>query len=97
MRRVFWGLVGIGLGAVVGAQVVRWANRTKAKYAPPNLARVQKGIDKLPHDWAAGKGDEAATLELFALLRDGKSEPACELALTQLTGGRVRAAEPERR
>jgi len=40
---VFWGLVGIGLGAVVGAQVVRWANRTKAKYAPPNLAREAGG------------------------------------------------------
>jgi hypothetical protein len=43
MRRLFWGLVGIGLGAVVGAQVVRWANRTKARYAPPNLAREAGG------------------------------------------------------
>lgn len=39
MRRIFWGLVGVGLGAVVGAQVVRWANKTKQRYAPPNLAR----------------------------------------------------------
>jgi hypothetical protein len=39
VRRVFWGLVGVGLGVVVGAQVVRWANRTKQKYSPPNLAR----------------------------------------------------------
>jgi histidinol-phosphate/aromatic aminotransferase/cobyric acid decarboxylase-like protein len=43
MRRVFWGLVGVGLGVVVGAQVVRWANRTKAKYSPPNLAREAGG------------------------------------------------------
>jgi hypothetical protein len=43
VRRIFWGLVGIGLGAVVGAQVVRWANKTKAKYAPPNLAREAGG------------------------------------------------------
>jgi hypothetical protein len=39
MKRVFWGLVGVGLGVVVGVQVVRWANRTKEKYSPPNLAR----------------------------------------------------------
>ena len=43
MRRIFWGLVGIGLGVVVGAQVVRWTNKTKAKYAPPNLAREAGG------------------------------------------------------
>jgi hypothetical protein len=43
MRRIFWALVGVGLGAVVGAQLVRWANRTKAKYSPPNLAREAGG------------------------------------------------------
>jgi len=43
VRRIFWGLVGIGLGVVVGAQVVRWTNKTKAKYAPPNLAREAGG------------------------------------------------------
>ncbi len=59
MRRIFWGLVGVGLGVVVGAQVVRWANRTKAKYSPPNLAReaggkiagfretVQRGLEEM--------------------------------------------------
>lgn len=39
MRRVFWGLVGIGIGVTVGVAVVRWANRTKERYSPPNLAR----------------------------------------------------------
>ena len=39
MKRLFWALVGLGLGAVVGIQVVRWAERTKKKYSPPNLAR----------------------------------------------------------
>ena len=39
MRRVFWGLVGIGIGAAVGIAVVRWAGRTKERYSPPNLAR----------------------------------------------------------
>ena len=39
MRRVFWGLVGIGIGAAVGVAVVRWAGKTKERYSPPNLAR----------------------------------------------------------
>jgi uncharacterized membrane protein YccC len=43
MRRLFWGVVGIGIGAVVGAAVVRWAARTKQRYSPPNLAREAGG------------------------------------------------------
>ena len=43
IRRLFWAIVGIGLGAVVGAQVVRWANRTKQRYSPPNIARQAGG------------------------------------------------------
>ena len=39
MRRVFWGLVGIGIGAAVGIAVVRWAGKTKDRLSPPNLAR----------------------------------------------------------
>jgi hypothetical protein len=39
VKRVFWGLVGIGIGAAVGIAVVRWAGRTKERYSPPNLAR----------------------------------------------------------
>lgn len=39
MRRVFWGLVGIGIGVTVGIAVVRWTGRTKERYSPPNLAR----------------------------------------------------------
>jgi histidinol-phosphate/aromatic aminotransferase/cobyric acid decarboxylase-like protein len=39
VKRVFWGLVGLGAGVVVGVAVVRWANKTKERYAPPALAR----------------------------------------------------------
>jgi hypothetical protein len=39
VRRVFWGLVGVGIGAAVGIAVVRWAGKTKERYSPPNLAR----------------------------------------------------------
>ena len=43
IRRLFWALVGIGLGAVVGMQLVRWAQQTRSRYAPPNLAREAAG------------------------------------------------------
>jgi hypothetical protein len=39
VRRIFYGLVGIGIGAAVGIAVVRWAGKTKERYSPPNLAR----------------------------------------------------------
>jgi hypothetical protein len=39
VRRIFYGFVGIGIGAAVGIAVVRWAGKTKERYSPPNLAR----------------------------------------------------------
>src|SRR5262249_19103532 len=53
----------------------------------PNSARVERHLDKLPGGWAGEKGDRAATLELFALLREGKADDACDLATKQLQGG----------
>jgi hypothetical protein len=52
-----------------------------------NVARADRHLDNLPPTWAAGKADPAATRELFALLRDGKAEPACDLAVKQLLRG----------
>ena len=43
MKRLFWALVGLGLGAVVGVQVARWAAKTKRRYSPPNIAREAAG------------------------------------------------------
>lgn len=53
----------------------------------PNTARVDQHLDKLPMGWAGDKADSGATRELFALLREGKAEAACELAIKQLLGG----------
>jgi Zn-dependent protease with chaperone function len=39
VRRVFWGLVGVGLGAALGIALARWTSRTRERYAPGNLAR----------------------------------------------------------
>lgn len=43
IRRLFWGVVGLGLGAVVGAQVMRSVSKAKSRYAPPALARGAMG------------------------------------------------------
>lgn len=39
MRRIFWTMVGVGIGAAAGVAVVRWAGRTKQRYSPPEVAR----------------------------------------------------------
>jgi len=57
------------------------------RYYLPNLARVDKVLDKLPAGWSVGRADQGATAEVIALLRQGHSERACELAVTQLAGG----------
>jgi hypothetical protein len=52
-----------------------------------NTDRADRHLDKLPPTWAANQADPAATRELFALLREGKAEPACDLAVKQLLRG----------
>ena len=57
------------------------------RYYRPNAALADRSLPTLPAGWAAGKTDAAAVQELFGLLREGKGEPACELAAKQLTDG----------
>lgn len=53
----------------------------------PNLARVEQDLNKLPPGWSGDHGNQAATRELFTLIRDGKANEACELTATQLQSG----------
>jgi hypothetical protein len=48
VRRVFWGMVGVGFGAVVGASAVRWASRTAERLTPTSLG--QRSLD-VASDW----------------------------------------------
>jgi hypothetical protein len=48
VRRLFWGMLGVGFGAVVGAGTVRWASRTAEKLAPASLS--QRSLDAAG-DW----------------------------------------------
>ena len=56
-------------------------------YWQPNTACADQHLDKLPPGWAGDNEDTGATRELFALLREGKANAACELAIKQLIGG----------
>jgi hypothetical protein len=56
-------------------------------YWPSNSDRADRHLEKLPGSWASDNADPAAARELFLLLREGKAEPACELAIKQLLHG----------
>jgi hypothetical protein len=56
-------------------------------YFQPNTARAERHLEKLPRGWGGGEANRPATLELFGLLREGKANEACELAVQQLVAG----------
>lgn len=62
MRRLFWALLGLGLGAAVGVAVARWAGRAKQRYSPANLAR------------GAGAGAEAWADRVRDAIEEGRRE-----------------------
>ena len=62
-------------------------NGSPDRYYQPNLARTDQILRKAPLGWAGGVPDRAAILELFAELRQGQSERACEVATRLLSAG----------
>ena len=56
-------------------------------YYRANVARAEGLWGKLAFDWAAGEARPEATAELFALMRQGRSAEASELAGRQLAAG----------
>jgi hypothetical protein len=56
-----------------------------------NLPRVERTIGRLPADWAEGKGNEGLTKDLLDLVRRGKPDEACDLAVTWLGDGKAQA------
>ena len=77
MKRVFWGLVGLGMGAAIGVGVMRWASRTADRLAPRSLAEelVQAagdGRERLARGLSEG---QAAMAEREAELRARLAEP----------------------
>jgi hypothetical protein len=77
MKRIFWGLVGLGMGAAIGVGVMRWASRTADRLAPQSLAEdlVQTAAgwrERLGSALAAG---QTAMAEREAELRAQLAEP----------------------
>jgi hypothetical protein len=80
MRRAFWTLFGLGMGAAVGIGVMRWAGRTAERLTPRSMS--QRSLD-LAQDWrerltnALDEG-RAAMAEREAELRAQLVEPGDE-------------------
>jgi hypothetical protein len=65
-------------------------HRGDRTYAP-NLARVERFLPRLPADWTSLGANRNATLEVYALLRQGNADSACALICSQLQAGKVKA------
>jgi hypothetical protein len=80
MRRVFWMLFGIGMGAAVGVGVMRWTRRTAEQLMP---ASVSQRAFEFARDWRERLADaleegRAAMAEREAELRAQLVEPGDE-------------------
>jgi hypothetical protein len=77
MKRLFWGLVGLGMGAAIGVGVMRWASRTADRLAPRSLADelFQTAVDWRERLGAALSAGQAAMAEREAELRAQLAEP----------------------
>ena len=56
-----------------------------------NLQRIEKTVRRLPGNWAEDQGNTGLTKGLLTLLREGKGDEACDLAVRHLTDGTARA------
>jgi hypothetical protein len=77
MRRIFWGLVGLGMGAAIGVGAMRWASRAADRLAPRSLAAelVQTAADWRERLTGALSAGQAAMAEREAELRAQLAEP----------------------
>jgi hypothetical protein len=84
------------LGWQHAEQVLRYLARALSRHKAdstyePNQELARKTLPRLPADWATNEPSRGATLELFHLLRQGKTDAVCELICAQLSSGRVKA------
>jgi hypothetical protein len=77
MKRLFWGLVGLGMGAALGVGVMRWAQRTADRLAPQSLASelLQTATGWRERLSAALEQGQSAMAEREAELRAQLAEP----------------------
>ncbi len=80
MKRAFWTLFGLGMGAAIGIGVVRWASRTADRLTPQSMGQRVLGAAR---DWRERIADaveegRAAMAEREAELRAQLVEPGDE-------------------
>jgi hypothetical protein len=77
VKRIFWGLVGLGMGAAIGVGVMRWASRAADRLAPQSLAEelVQTAAGASRRLAGALAEGQAAMAEREAELRAQLAEP----------------------
>jgi hypothetical protein len=80
MKRAFWTLLGLGMGAAIGIGVVRWASRTAERLTPQSMGQRALSVAR---DWRERLGDaleegRAAMAEREAELRAQLVEPGDE-------------------
>ena len=84
------------LGWQHAEQVLRYLARSLSSHAAdgtyePNRERASKALPGLPADWASNEPNRGATLEVFQLLRRGRTDDTCDLVCSQLSSGRIKA------
>ena len=65
-------------------------NESDVSYEP-NRELVKKTLPQLPANWTMATSDRKATLDLFAVLRQGDWKTVCELICSQLIAGKLSA------
>jgi hypothetical protein len=73
-----------------GARMFCWA-KEPSRLFPLNVHRSAQAIKSAPADWAGSRADEQATRELFAVIRQGNADDACQWTFEALTRGNVQA------
>jgi hypothetical protein len=80
MKRLFWTLLGLGMGAAIGIALVRWAGRTAERLTPQSMGQraleaAREWRERLAEAWEEGR---AAMAEREAELRAQLVEPGDE-------------------
>jgi hypothetical protein len=71
--------------------IARYLNFEADRTYEPNLERVAANLSNLPADWALNNPNREATLHIYDVLREGRSEEASDLIVTQLASDKAKA------
>jgi hypothetical protein len=91
LQTIGWQHAEVFLRALMRSLTANGKNDFEKQPYLANVERVRKAVPRLPGDWAGVQSDPGPTKEILALLHDGHTADACQLAVTQLVEGKARA------